>query len=154
MPPCCWLVSGRNLGAHFRPRSGTARQPPLPPALSAPRFRGARGRGRGGPAPQGPPPFLAEVVLSAHPSLPAPLDLGSGHRHDLLPSSEDPTGTIQDPPERPRARVPERRQGRPAAPHGLVPSSRRGWPGSGPWRASFGPQGDRGAEGLKERASS
>lgn len=26
MPPCCWLVSGRNLGAHFRPLSGTTRE--------------------------------------------------------------------------------------------------------------------------------
>ena len=30
VPPCCCLVSGRNLGTHLHPRSRTARPPRLP----------------------------------------------------------------------------------------------------------------------------
>ena len=71
VPPCCCLVSGRNLGTHFRPRSGTACPPVFPRALSGPRFRGGRGRGGGDPASAGPAP----PPPHPHPSPSGPLSV-------------------------------------------------------------------------------
>lgn len=93
MPPCCWLVSGRDLGAHFRPRSGTTREAASPARVIRTAFRRQPGAGRRRPRPTGRAP---------RPGSSGPQGPATAATSCLLrPKDEDPTGVAQDLPGKP-----------------------------------------------------
>lgn len=100
-----------------------------PAGVSAPRFRGDRGRDGLCPAPPGPPCSAARMVSSSRLRLPAFVScLVTQGTSTSRPRLEDPTGTAQQPPQKSGARVPGQRQERLAVPHGRLPAGNRAGP--------------------------
>lgn len=56
VPPCCWLVSGRDLAAHFRPLSGTTREDTSPVGVIRTAFQRRPEAWRRRPCPRRPRP--------------------------------------------------------------------------------------------------
>lgn len=137
--PCCWLGRGRDLGAHFRPRSGTTRAVASPAGVIRTAFqrRPRAGRRRVRPRLARPAPSPAasgpQCLSAATSSL---LGRGPAQKHSLRPRNEGPTGVAQHLPQRPGARVLVRNVPLPLMARVPVADGA----GRGAWRASLRPQ--------------